>query len=69
MFGVLQCGQFSWLGLLGKTKAGMLGMLREEEGGQSQKSITLGREEPRGGGRTPAEGAAAIQAVAAHCGQ
>lgn len=69
MFGVLQCGQFSWLGLLGKTKAGVLGTLREEEGGQSRKSITLKREKPRGGGGTPAVGAAAIQAVAAHCGQ
>lgn len=54
MFEVLQCGQLSYLGLLGKTKVGVLGKLREEEGGQSRKSITLGKEKPCGGGGTPA---------------
>lgn len=41
----------------------MSGKQREEEEGQSRKSITLAREKPHGGG-TPAAGAATIQTVA-----
>lgn len=42
----------------------MSGKQREEEEGQSRKSITLAREKPHGGGGTPVAGAAAIQTVA-----